>query len=378
MVDVTSSHPPQYSADRRVRLPFRVLEPTLFSGLFDDPLLWVGIRPTGRAVLVDCGRMHHLAKRALRALDAVFVSHAHMDHFMGFDTLIRHIHVAPRTCRLFGPPGIARRVAHHLAGYDWNLAEPTWCTLLVDEIHAEHIEHWEFSGPQGFRGRYCDRSTRNGETIWRTSHLQVAATLADHKIPVLMLRLSENEGFAINRDKLARLGLQPGPWLEELKKRYCLGAMTAPPIPATTATHAGNPPTIPGGDAAALYAAMRAERTPASIGYLTDIALTPENLERAKAMLSGVTLLAVECSFLAEDAEKSRAAWHLSSTDLNLLARELQPAYLLPMHLSKSYIHRSSDLYRQLELPPTTTLLRLPDYRTPRPLLPAECRYWLK
>jgi len=310
----------------------------------------------------------------LRALDAVFVSHAHMDHFMGFDTLLRHIHVAPRVCRLFGPPGIARRVAHRLAGYDWNLAEAHWCTLLVDEIHEGQVERWEFHGKLGFRGHRCGRSPRLGETVWSSPHLRVDATLADHKIPVLILRLSETRGFAIDRDKLARLGLQPGPWLEELKNLYARGELSGTVMRVPESTNHESPP-VSGLDAAELYRSICAERTPSSIGYLTDIALTPDNLARAKALLSGVTLLVVECAFLAEDIDKARASWHLSSPDLNQLVQELQPAFLLPMHLSKSYIHRSADLYRQLELPPTTTLLRLPDYRTPRPLLPLECRF---
>ena len=61
--------------------PFRYLEPTFFAGLFDDPLLLIRVRPTGRALLFDCGKMHHLAKRVYTSIDAIFISHAHMDHF---------------------------------------------------------------------------------------------------------------------------------------------------------------------------------------------------------------------------------------------------------------------------------------------------------
>ena len=93
---------------------FRTLEPTFFAGLQDDPLLYLHIRPLGRALLFDCGQMHHLAKRVLRSLDAVFVSHAHMDHFMGIDTLVRSLHVAPRTLAIFGPQGLAEKLSHKL------------------------------------------------------------------------------------------------------------------------------------------------------------------------------------------------------------------------------------------------------------------------
>ena len=74
------------------RFPFRYLLPTFFSGLLDDPVLYLQFRPTGKALLLDCGQVQHLAKRVLRSVTALFISHAHMDHFMGLDTFIRNNH----------------------------------------------------------------------------------------------------------------------------------------------------------------------------------------------------------------------------------------------------------------------------------------------
>jgi ribonuclease Z len=42
------------------------------------------------------------------------------------------------------------------------------------------------------------------------------------------------------------------------------------------------------------------------------------------------------------------------------------------MHLSKSYISDTQRLYAELDQPYGTQLLQLPDYMTPRPLLPGE------
>jgi ribonuclease Z len=101
------------------RLPFRNLEPAFFSGLLDDPVLLLNTRPTGRGILIDCGQIHHLAKRVLKSIDALFITHAHMGPFLtGIDTMIRHNHVSPRTIELFGPPGIAEKMAAKFSGYD--------------------------------------------------------------------------------------------------------------------------------------------------------------------------------------------------------------------------------------------------------------------
>ena len=61
-----------------IQLPFRYLEPTFFAGLLDDPVLLVRVRPLGSNLLFDCGEIHHLAKRVLTAIEAIFISHTHM------------------------------------------------------------------------------------------------------------------------------------------------------------------------------------------------------------------------------------------------------------------------------------------------------------
>ena len=357
----------------RSRLPFRYLEPTFFSGLLDDPVLWLNVRPLGRSMMIDCGQIHHLAKRVLKSTDALFITHAHMDHFMGIDTFIRNVHVAPRTIDLFGPPGLAGKLTRKLHGYDWNLAEPSWCSFRVREIFPDRIRSFLLSGPEGFRCHAAGEEPRTGPRIYESDFLTVAAAQGDHKIPVLVYRITEAPAFEVDEGKIARLGWVTGPWLRALKKRFYRGELSGEPL--TVPRKAGNEIVEEMvADVEGLYRAIRRDQSPASIGYLTDIGFTAENRRMAASLLEGVTLLICECSFLAEDADKARASFHLSAPDVNALIRELRPAFFLPMHLSKTYVHRSHQLYDQLQIPEGVTLLRLPDHRTPRPLLPAEAR----
>lgn len=350
---------------------FHTIEPYLCSGLLDDPLLLVRIRPTGRSLLFDCGQLQHLAKRALRSIDAVFVTHAHMDHLMGFDHLVRHTHVSPRPLDLFGPPGIAARVAHKLAGYDWNLAEEWWRTIYVHEVHKKSIRRYQFAGAQGFRKVRLGSAPRRGTVIFTNPFVTVSAQICDHGIPVLAFRLTEAEIFAIDPDALTREGLQPGSWLRDLKERWKRGTLGVRPLEVTVSGPDG-PQTTMITDDAALYRRLRADRPAASIGYVTDVGFTAANRQRLHRLLAGVSLLCCECTFLAADETKARASHHLCSSDVNQLAAELRPKALLPMHLSKAYINRPFDLYDELSPPQGTRLLRLPDYVTARPKLLTE------
>lgn len=350
---------------------FRYLEATFCAGLLDDPVLLLRIRPLGRNLLFDCGQIHHLAKRVLKQTQAIFVSHAHMDHFMGIDTFIRTVLVSPRTFELFGPPGLAAKVHHKLAGYDWNLAERFWCSLRVREIHPESMVSCLLPGPQGFPCLREGEQRLQGQVVYANDYLQIEAVLCDHKIPVLAFCCRERPSFAVDRQQLQRAGLAAGPWLGELKRRFYSGFVDGKPIHLWR--HAGKdiiPGTAP--DAARLYRAICRPTLAASIGYISDVGYSPENLARLTPLLKGVSVLVAECTFLREDVAKARRSCHLCTRDLNQLLDRLRPAYFLPMHLSKTYNGRCQQLYQELEMPPKVSLLKLPDHLLTRPLLPCD------
>jgi ribonuclease Z len=359
------------SAAMKSTSAFRALEPAFFSGLLDDPVLQVYIRPLGRSLLFDCGRIHHLAKRVLKSVSALFITHAHMDHFMGIDTFIRSIHVSPRQTDIFGPPGLADKLAAKLAGYDWNLTEPYWCSLRVHEVFADRLEMHLFSGPEAFARRSPERRQREGGIIFRNRFLSVEAAECDHRIPSLVFRISESPSYRIDGSRLEKAGLIAGPWLGRLKKCFHTGELAEEYLMVPHQGKQGEV-TETRHNAGELYQSISKNLDPASIGYVTDIGFTDENMAKICTLLSGVTLLVCECSFLAADRDKARTSAHLCTADLNILLQRLRPAVVLPMHLSKSYIHCCERLYEELELPPGTTLFRLPNYLTSRPLLSCE------
>jgi ribonuclease Z len=353
------------------RLPFRNLEPAFFSGLLDDPVLLLNTRPTGRGILFDCGQIHHLAKRVLKSIDALFITHAHMDHFMGVDTMIRHNHVSPRTIELYGPSGITAKMAAKFSGYDWNLTEKYWCSFRVHEIFPDRIATSLFSGPKGFTHRLQSEIPRTDKIVYRNNYLQVEADLCDHKIPVLVFRITEQPSFHVDEGKIEQAGLIKGEWLRVLKKRFYQGNPGRKPLKVLQLRYGSLVEKLIE-DSGALYEMIRKEQPPASIGYLTDIGFSDENIQKVRSLMQGVTLLVCECSFLAEDQAKARISAHLCTSDVNALLNKLRPLYFLPMHLSKSYIHDWRRLYDELILPPDVTLLHLPEHLTPRPLLTHE------
>jgi ribonuclease Z len=360
---------------RMNRLPFSYLEPALFGGLLDDPLLFVRIRPERRALLFDCGQIAHLAKRVIKPIHAVFISHAHMDHIMGVPTLVRHHHASPRPLDLFGPAGIIDRVEHLLLGYDWNLCEPNWFTLRVHEVHETAVRRSDFPGPACFVRRNLPDEPRR-DTIWSSRYVSVSAEILDHKLPVLAFRIDERPPFSVDPAKLAALGLKAGDWLRDLKTRAWKGEPGKAVIPLRLDASAELPAIADDPDA--LCVLLQKEQRGASMGYVTDVGWTTDNIARLERFFPRLTLLCAECTFLAADRAKARASCHLCSDDLNRLVGVLAPDFLVPLHLSKSYLRRTVDLYRELVPPPGTTILHLPRHIVPPPLGEADVREWLR
>ena len=82
----------------------------LVNDVFGDPGVYVEIRWSRRALLFDLGQNDALEPtRLLRATD-IFISHTHMDHFIGFDAVLRVALGRGKTLRLFGPPGLIDNV----------------------------------------------------------------------------------------------------------------------------------------------------------------------------------------------------------------------------------------------------------------------------
>ena len=61
----------------------------LVNDVFGDPGVYVEVRWSKRALLFDLGHNDSLGPRKLLHANDIFISHTHMDHFIGFDAVLR-------------------------------------------------------------------------------------------------------------------------------------------------------------------------------------------------------------------------------------------------------------------------------------------------
>ena len=100
-----------------------LLHPVLVNGRTGDPALYIETLFEKRAILIDLGDISRLPPRKIQRLEGVFVSHAHIDHFIGFDHLLRVMAGRQKTIAFYGPRGFIDQVYHKLQAYRWNLVD---------------------------------------------------------------------------------------------------------------------------------------------------------------------------------------------------------------------------------------------------------------
>ncbi len=324
--------------------------PELVNGPFGDPTLYLDFNFEGRALLFDLGEIGVLAPRKLLRLTDVFVSHAHMDHFCGFDRLLRVCLGRETAVRLYGPPGFIDRIEHKLAGYTWNLVHnyPTDFTLLVHELLPEHrLQAARFRCHARFAREPLPEGTATDGVLLDEPGFRVRAALLHHDTACLGFALEEKAHVNVWRNRLAELGLETGPWLSELKRLVLDGAPEDTPVRAWWRDRSGlhEHRFALGELKARVLQIVPGEK----LCYVTDVLYSHDNARRIAALAADADLLYIECVFLEEDADHAARKFHLTAAQAGRIARAARARLVVPFHFSPRYAEREAELRAELE-----------------------------
>ena len=310
--------------------------PRLLNGRTGDPALLLTLRWQGRALLVDCGRIGPTPASVLLPIEAVFVSHAHMDHFMGFDQLLRIFLARDTSLRFFGPEGLADCVAGKLAGYTWNLTDEYRFTIDVTEIGARELKSWRFAASRRFARESLGAPRPFDGVVLADAAFRVEAAPLDHKIVSMAYAVTERTHLNVRPDALDAAGLRPGRWLNALKDAIRAGRPDDTPIEV-----------VPGDrrPLAALREELLTVRPGQKVAYVVDTLFSPANVAAVTRLAAGADLFFCEAPFLEADVDQASKRYHLTARQAGALARAARVKRLEVFHFSPRYEGR----YREIE-----------------------------
>jgi len=305
---------------------------------FGDPALYLDLRYRREALLFDLGDIQGLPPRMILKIDHIFVTHTHMDHFIGFDHLLRVCLGREKHLALFGPPGFIGNVEGKLRAYTWNLVEnyTNDFRLIATEIHPDRTETAVFSCRQAFRPGMERREAPFDGTILEREAYRVKAIFLDHRVPCLAFRLEEKRRVNVMKSALEEMGLPGGEWINSLKDSIY---RNDPDDRSFRARRKGEDRKIvervlPLGELKEKIVKM----TPGQkMVYISDVIYSPGNAERLVELARGADVLYIEACFLEEDRERAADKYHLTALQAGRLARLAGVKRFVLFHHSPKY-----------------------------------------
>jgi ribonuclease BN (tRNA processing enzyme) len=267
----------------------------------------------------------------------VFISHAHADHIAGFLWLLRSRIGETAMCRLYGPPGLAGNIDGLVRGILWDRVGDDGPRFEVIELHETRQRRYTVQAGRPGCTLLEERQATDG-VLLAESGFRVRATTLAHVSPVLAYALEPAQSLNIRKDRLRARGLEPGPWLGELKQHLLAGKRD---------THIE----LPDGSLETVQALaddMVLVSPGKTLVYATDFADTASNRERLVALAHGAHTLFCEASFLEADAEQAARTAHLTTRACAEIAGAAGVARLVPFHFSRRYEKDPASVYAEL------------------------------
>lgn len=310
--------------------------PRLINDPFGDPGLYLAFQLQNRALLFDLGDISTLSARDILKVSHVFVSHTHMDHFIGFDRLLRLFLGRGKNLQLYGPAGFLENVGGKLAAYTWNLVEryANPLTLSVTEIRPHRRLHTIYHCRDRFRPAEIREQATCDHTLVSEPALTVSAAVLDHGTNCLGFSIKERFHINILKARLDELGLPVGPWLGAFKRAVFRQASPDSPIQVPGGGSSGAARTMALGDLLRQIARV----TPGQkVTYITDVGNTPANAARIVALAQDSDHLYIEAAFADVHARLAAAKHHLTAGQAGRLAAKARVRRMTVFHFSPRY-----------------------------------------
>jgi ribonuclease Z len=324
-----------------------LLHPTLVNGRFGDPALYIETLFEKRAIMFDLGDLSNLPPRKIQRLEHVFVSHAHIDHFIGFDRLLRVLVGREKTMWLYGPVGFIDHVHHKLLGYRWNLIDRFKSDLIfvATEIDADLDTRTAqlrlknaFAIEAGNSGHLTDGVVHSEPTF------RVTTAILEHRTRCLAFAIEETAHVNVWKSKLEELALPVGPWLRKLKRAIVENRRDDYAIRVGLGSKLSDQRTMLLRDLSPAVTVTPGQK----ICYVTDVADTLANRQAIVRLARNADLLFIEAPFAQADEPLAADRAHLTTGAAGSIARAAAVRRVEPFHFSPRYSGQEARLVNEV------------------------------
>lgn len=318
----------------------------LLNGAFGDAALLLESTRTGDNLLFDLGDLHALSTKELLKINHVFVSHTHLDHFAGFEQLLRQNLSRPTPLYLYGPRKFIKQVHAKLQGFTWNLITDPCYTLeiVVTEVRPRQLLQQRFRSDKAFEPEAPPTKCMFTKgLLWDAEAYSVHCAILDHGTPCLAFCLTEKERRNIEVRALEVMGLKEGPWLKTFSTALAEQQNDAFKIAVPDKLGMENTYEL-----GFLRRNIIAITPPRRLAYVTDLAFSRGNITKVRRLARKVDQLYIEAAFMEADAAHAPQKMHLTTTQCAALIKMCRPHKWTIFHFSHKYRKREDLVWAEV------------------------------
>jgi ribonuclease Z len=299
----------------------------LVNGSTGDPSLLIDYPGKNNALLFDAGENAAIDPKRFADLEAVFITHHHVDHFVGFDRIVRANLDSDKTLHVFGPSGTIRKVYDRIKSYEYTYFLFQKIVLDVHDVLAGAIQSARLECSRRFPEPVVTEAPWPGPVIYENADLAVEACHVDHTVPCLAFALVEKEGYHPDSARLASGPLRAGPWVARALELLRAGA------PANTAV------SIDGGrfrlgQLGEQYFTMS---PPSRLAYVTDTAWSAASRPALLKLAQRANRLYCDSFYAQAQAAQAEKHRHMTATQAAEFARLAKVDALILIHFATRY-----------------------------------------
>ncbi len=269
--------------------------------------------------ICECGEAKRLSVKECQNTNAIFLSHTHIDHFVNFDTILRHQIGIKRKVVICGPKGIITQVQNRIRSYCWNLIEEDAISYEVREIEKQgRIKSVMLTPPLWEQKEEKDITD---STIFEEKEFYVEFETLNHK--------TDSIAYAFKAHDKTKIELPPdfkgGKWVADLKKAYEKNDGDAL-IDSNGKEYLAKD----------LFHMIKTEKGEL-LGIIMDHAASAENHQKIKNKFFGFDTIFIECFYKDEDKEFAEKNYHSYASMSGKIVKECQVKNAIPVHFSRKY-----------------------------------------
>jgi ribonuclease Z len=271
--------------------------------------------------ICECGDASELTVKECQNTEAVFISHTHIDHFINFDTILRHQIGIQRRVIICGPEGITKQVQSKIQAYQWNLIDEDAIVYEVREIKNDKTIVCSEIKPASWE---ITPLVNELDYLYSNEKFTVEFALLDHKTTSVAYLFKERDTVKIDLNKSNFKG---GSWVNGLKNAFVNNQdETEISIDANLFK------------AKELYHLLEIKKGH-SLGVIMDHAAHPANHEAIIDMFEGCHTVYIESFYKAEDKEQAQQNFHSYSYESARIMKRSKVENAIPVHFSRKYNH---------------------------------------